>query len=689
MKKNSPRALLLNCCLALASGSALAAEGMWTLDNLPADKIAKEYGFRPSAEWGERVMHSSARLAGGCSGSYISASGLVLTNHHCARSCVEDLSTADKDYNKLGFLARTRKEEPACPGVELNRLDKISDVTTEVKSALAGLSGEDYVHAERAVTAKLTSACAAGDPQRTRCDVVNLYHGGRYNLYRYHRFQDVRLVFVPEEDVAFFGGDPDNFNFPRYDLDMALVRAYEDGKPAVVKDYFPVNPAGAQAGELVFVTGHPGHTDRQLTRDQLELQRDIGETQRLIRLAEMRGLLTQYGKSSPEAARISTNDLFGVENSFKALTGQLQTLQDPAFWRAKNAEEKQLQAWFKTHPDKLGGDPWQAIATADDEFRGIATEFRILEGAGGFWSQHFSLARTLVRGASQRAKPNTERFSEFSDSALPRQEQLLFSPAPIYPDYERVKLGWSLGKLRELLGADDPRVKKILGRESPQQVADRVVAGTHLSDIEVRRKLWSGGQAAIDASDDPMILLAKEVEPDALALRKRYENDVESVIRKNTERIAATRFAMSGTGVYPDATFTLRLSYGDVRGWQEHGHAIPPFTNYAGAFERATGVDPFVLPPSWLAAKPTLRMDQRMNFVTTNDIIGGNSGSPIINQKREIVGLIFDGNLPSLGGDFWYDISVNRAVAVHAGAIVDALENIYGAGDLANEMLGR
>jgi len=688
MKKKMSCLLVSSCCAALA-GSALAAEGMWTLDNLPGDKIAKEYGFRPTAEWSEKVMHSSARLAGGCSGSYISADGLVLTNHHCGVHCVEDLSTADKDYVKLGFLAKSRQEEIQCPGVELNRLDQITDVTKEVQGALAGLSGEAYVRAERAVTAKLTSACAAGDAQRTRCDVVDLYHGGRYHLYRYHRFQDVRLVFVPEKDIAFFGGDPDNFNFPRYDLDMALLRAYEDGKPAAIKDYFPVNPAGARAGELVFVTGHPGHTDRQLTRDQLELLRDIGLTDRLIRLAEMRGMLTQYGRSSAEAARVSTTDLFGVENSFKAFTGELQTLQDPAFWRAKNAEETQLQAWYRKHPDNKGGNPWQAIAAADQTYRGFATEYRVLEGAGGFWSQYFAYARTLVRGASQRAKPNAERFREYSDAALPRQEQLLFSTAPIYPDYERVKLGWSLGKLRELLGADDPRVKAILGRDSPQQVADRVIAGTKLGDVELRRKLWQGGQAAVDANDDPMIRLARMVEPDALAVRKRFEDDVESVIRKNTERIAAARFAMSGTGVYPDATFTLRLSYGDVRGWDEHGHTVAPFTTYGGAFERATGVDPFALPPSWLAAKPKLDMAQRLNFVTTNDIIGGNSGSPVINRNREIVGLIFDGNIQSLGGDFWYDIATNRAVAVHAGAIIDALQNIYGAGDLAKEMLGR
>jgi hypothetical protein len=674
--------------LAIAGPSAFAAEGMWTLDNLPTKRIAKEYGFSPDADWSNQVMRSSARLAGGCSGSYISADGLVLTNHHCAVECVEDLSTAANDYVKHGFLAKSRAEEIQCPGMELNRLDEITDVSSEVKAALAGLAGENYVRAERAVTAKLTSACAAGDPQGTRCDVVNLYHGGRYHLYRYHRFQDVRLVFVPEKDIAFFGGDPDNFNFPRFDLDTALLRAYENGRPAHIKDYFKIKPAGATTGELVFVTGHPGHTDRQLTRAELELQRDQTMTQHLIVLAEKRGLLNQYGKISAETARVSTTDLFGVENSFKALSGELQTLQDPAFWHAKTTEEQQLREWMAKNVKKTDEpDPWQAIAAATATQRALNQEYRALERGDGFWSQTYALAHTLVRGASQRAKPNAERFVEFNDAALPRQEQLLFSKSPIYADYERLKLGWSLAKFREWLGADDPRVKAVLGRESPEQVASRVIKGTRLDDIEYRRQLWQGGQKAIDASEDPMIQLARKVEPYALAVRKRYDEEVDAVIRKNTERIAAARFAMSGTTAYPDATFTLRLSYGDVRGWEENGRKIPAMTDYAGLFERATGVEPYALPPSWLAARPRLRMEQPLNFATTNDIIGGNSGSPVINRQREIVGLVFDGNIASLGGDLWYDIRLNRTVAVHIGAIVDALDKIYGGDHLVKEML--
>lgn len=671
-----------------AAAVCLAAEGMWTLDNLPIDRIARDYGFRPDADWSKRVMRSSVRLAGGCSGSFISANGLVLTNHHCGIGCVEDLSTSANNYVKTGFIARSRSEEIQCPGIELNRLEEITDVSDEVKKALVGLNGEGYVQAQRAVTARLTTACAAGDPQRQRCDLVNLYHGGRYHLYRYHRFQDARLVFVPEKDIAFFGGDPDNFNFPRYDLDMALLRVYEDGKPAAIKDFFGVAGGGAAVGELVFVTGHPGGTNRQLTLAELTTERDLDVTDRLINLAEIRGLLTEYGKTSPEAARVSTTDLFAVENGYKALKGRLKALQDPTLWQAKRQEEERLREWVSKN-DREQGDYWEEIVRAQDTWRQIATEFNSIERSQGFRSRYFTLARILVRGADQRAIPNTERFAEYSESALPRQEQLLFSSAPIYPDYERAKLTWSLTKLRESLGVDDERVKRVLGTMSPAQLAARLVAGTRLADVGYRRQLWAGGQAAIAASDDPMVVLARLVEAYALSVRKRHEVEVEAVVRKNTERISAARFAMSGTATYPDATFTLRLSYGDVRGWKEGAREIGSFTDFAGLYARATGVEPFALPDSWLKARGKLAAGQPFNFVTTNDIIGGNSGSPVISSRREVVGLIFDGNLPSLGGDYWYDIRMHRAVAVHSGAIIQALQHVYEANDLVKEIEGR
>jgi len=671
----------------LATAPVWAAEGMWTLDNLPADKIAKEYGFRPDADWSRHAMRASARLAGGCSGSYISPDGLVLTNHHCVVRCLEDNSSAGKNHLRDGFLAKTRAEELQCPGVELNRLEEIRDVSKAVKAALAGLSGEKYVQAERAITAKLTAECSAGDPKTTRCDVVDLYHGGQYHLYRYHRFQDVRLAFAPEGAIAHFGGDPDNFNFPRYALDAALLRAYENGKPAVVRDYFKVNPAGAGEGELVFVTGHPGHTDRQLTIAQLEARRDLDLTQGLLVMAEKRGVLTEYRHVSPEASRLATSDLYGIENGFKALNGQLRTLQDPAFWQAKRKEEEALRSALKKLPNQ-GEDPFQAIATATATYRGLYNEYRTYEGRHPFWSRYVLLARLLVRGTAERAKPDAERLPEFSAAALPRQEQLLFSAAPIDPAYEKLKLTWALTKLREWLGTDDPRVQAVLGKSSPEQLAARL-ATTRLGDPAFRRALWQGGAAAIAASDDPMIVFARTVEPHALAVRKRVEAEVDAVIRRQTERLAAARFALSGTNTYPDATFTLRLSYGEVRGWQEGSRGVPAMTRIDGTYTRATDAEPYVLPASWIKSRPLLNPAQPFNMATTNDIIGGNSGSPVINRKLEVVGLAFDGNIHSLGGDYWYDPRLNRAVAVHSGAIVEALEKIYGGSALAKEMLGQ
>ncbi len=672
----------------IATSPAWAAEGMWTLDNLPADKIAKEYGFRPDADWSRHAMRASARLAGGCSGSYVSPDGLVLTNHHCVVRCIEDNSTASQNLLQSGFIAKARGEELQCPGFELNRLEDIRDVTAAVQGALKGLSGERYVQAERAVTAKLTAECVGGDPKTTRCDIVDLYHGGRYHLYRYHRFQDVRLAFAPEAAIAHFGGDPDNFNFPRYALDAALLRAYENGRPAVIKDHFKLNPAGAAEGELVFVTGHPGHTDRQLTVAQLEARRDLDLTQGLLVLAEKRGVLTEYQRSSADAARLSASDLHGVENSFKALNGQLKALQDAAFWQAKAKEENALKTALAKQPGAQAGDPWQAIAAATQTYRGLYNEYRTYEGRQPFWSRYFLLARTLVRGAAERAKPDAERLPEFSSASLPRQEQLLFSAAPIDPGYERLKLAWALTKLREWLGTDDPRVQAVLGKESPDQLAARLVT-TRLGDIAFRRALWQGGAAAIAASDDPMIVLARTVEPHALAVKKRMDEQVDAVIRRQTERIAAARFALSGTETYPDATFTLRLSYGEVRGWNENGKTIPAMTRIDGAFARATGADPYSLPASWLAKRPLLNPAQAFDFATTNDIIGGNSGSPVINRRQEVVGLAFDGNIHSLGGDYWYDVRVNRAVAVHSGAIIEALEKLYDGQPLVRELLNR
>jgi hypothetical protein len=672
----------------LASAGAFAGEGMWTPDNLPKQDVQAKYGFTPDAKWSEHVQKAALRLAGGCSGSFVSPNGLVLTNHHCVNSCVQQLSTAEHDFIKSGFLAKEEKDEIKCPEIELNRLDKISDVSARVKQATAGKSGQDYSRAEKAVKSDIENECVGKDTEHTRCDVVSLYHGGVYDVYRYHRFQDVRLVFAPELAAAFFGGDPDNFNFPRYDLDMGVLRAYEGGKPARVKDYFPFSKNGADEGEATIIVGNPGGTDRQLTVAQLESTRDDELIPYLFLLAERRGVIEQFRSQSAENWRVAQNDLFGTENSFKALRGRLQALQDPAVFELKRSEETQLREFVAADPARKAkyGAAWDEIAKAVALHRNIDDAYSFIEGGRGFYSKYFEYARSIVRGAAERGKPNAERLREFTESRLPSVTQRLFSTAPVYPEYEKVKLAWSLTKLREHLGSTDPFVKQVLGKESPEALAKRLIDGTKLGDAAARKALWQGGADAVAQSDDPFIVLARSIDAPARTVRTRYENEVESVIDKNAELIAAARFEKYGTRVYPDATFTERFSFGEVKGWEEKGSTVAPFTTIGGAFEHATGFEPFALPQSWIDAKPRLNLDQRFDFVSTNDIIGGNSGSPVINKKAEVVGLVFDGNIHSLGGDYWYDERLNRSVSVHSGAILEALRKVYGADALVKEL---
>lgn len=666
--------------LLLAPVTLSAAEGMWTLDNLPRAALESAYDFSPSDEWIGRVQRSSVRLAGGCSGSFVSPEGLVLTNHHCVWSCVEQLSSADENLLQDGFLASERTAERQCPNVELNQLVETRDVTAEVTKASVG-------DARRAVMSQLEQACVAGDAT-VRCDVVTLYHGGRYHLYRYKRYDDVRLAWSPELKASFFGGDPDNFNFPRYVLDASLLRAYEDGAPAQTPDYFKWNAGGADEGEAVFVTGHPGSTQRLLTVSQLELLRDVTLLDRLLYIAEMRGMLNQYASQGDEQARYAQSEILGLENAYKVLRGRLQALQDPAVFAFKTREEKALRDWVQARRARRAefGDAWEQVARAQDAYREMHERYVMIEGGRAFQGRLFSLARALVRAGTERTKPSEERMRPYRETALQSLSRAVLSPAPIHAEYEALKLGWSLGKLREALGTDDPFVKSVLGKDGPRELASKLVEETQLFDVEFRRALWEGGAEAIAASTDPMIVLARSIDDEARALHDRHEDEVDSIETANQQRIAAVMFALRGTDTYPDATFTLRLSHGVVRGWTEGDRTIPPFTVVAGAYERHTGDAPYALSPRWLAAKDAVNLDQRMNFVTTHDIIGGNSGSPMINRDAEVVGLVFDGNIHSLGGAYWYDERVNRAVSVHAGFIAEALRNVYHADHLLEEL---
>jgi hypothetical protein len=684
-------ALLLTVLLSAAA--ARADEGMWTYDNFPAAAVKSAYGFSPTQAWLDRARLSSVRLADGCSASFVSAQGLVMTNHHCAHDCIANLSTKTRDFVKDGFYAKTQDQEKACPGMELDRLVEIKDVTAEVQQATQGKTGEEYSKARKAALSRLEKSC--GTAADVRCDVVTLYEGGKFDLYRYQRFQDVRLVFAPELSAAFFGGDPDNFNFPRYDLDMSFLRVYENGKPMQVKEFFPFSKEGAKEGQLTFVSGHPWSTARLLTPPELELARDVDMPTRLFWLSEIRGLLTEYQQRSAEAKRESTEMLFYVENGMKARKGMLQALQQPQLIASRAKELEDIRKKLAGKTDLLKGMD-QALATIRERqalMREIYLPYAYLEGGGrsplGFSGSLFSHARVLVRAAAELPKTNEERLREFTDANLPAIRQRVASTEPVHPDLEVETLTFSLTKLREALGADHPAVKAVLGKDSPRDVATKAVRGTRLADPKLRGQLLEGGAKRVDDSTDPMIVLARAVDPMARAVRKRYEDEVDGPMTRAHEALSKARFAALGTSVYPDATGTLRLSYGQVKGWtQPDGTKVEPFTTFAGAFDHATGKPPYDLPPSWIKAKPRIALDTRLNQVTTNDIIGGNSGSPVIDQDAHIVGLIFDGNIHSLGGDYFFDPALNRAVAVHSAGILEALGSVYGARRLIDELRG-
>lgn len=674
------------CSLLAASHHSRADEGMWTFDNFPAAQVQARYEFEAGQDWLDHLRLSSARLAGGCSASFVSPQGLVLTNHHCVHRCIEQLSSAKRDYVEAGFLAKDRSQEQRCPNTELNQLISITDVTSRIREATLGLEGGAYASALRQATSTVEKECATSTS--LRCDVVNLYNGGQYKLYQYRRFQDVRLVFAPEVSVGFFGGDPDNFNFPRYNLDAAFLRVWEEGKPAHTPDYLRWSAEGAQEGELSFTSGHPGRTDRLLTVSELEMQRDIVLPRRIFYLSELRGLLTEYQRRGPEQRRVAKTLLFGVENSLKVQKGMREALVEPALLERKLEEERALRAWAAEDPEREArwGSAWGAIAEAQQRMRHLHDEYLYVEGTSGFQGNLVGLAKLLVRAGEERGKPNEERLQGFGEANLPALEQRVFSPAPLYPDYEETLLAFSLTKLREVLGVDHPFVQATLGKESPEELARRVIRGSQLTDLQVRRQLWQGGAAAIAASKDPLIVWMRGLDPLMREVQARYEAEVESRVRRNSERIAEARFAAIGDSTYPDATFTLRISYGTVKGWEEGGVWIPPLTTMAGLFERATGSDPYRLPKRWLDAKGKVDLSTPMNFVSDNDIIGGNSGSPVVNRKGELIGLVFDGNIHALGGDYGFDPELNRTVSVHSQAILESLRKVYGAQHILDEL---
>jgi len=686
----------LSICLALSfvfSSVASADEGMWLYNEPPKEKIKAKYGFELTQQWLDHVRLSSVRFNNGGSGSFVSADGLTFTNHHVGAGCVQQLSSEGHDYIKTGFYAKTQAEEAKCPNLELNQLVGIEDVTDKVNAGLKPeMSAADAGQAQRAAMSQIEKECTTATG--LRCDVVTFYSGQVYNLYKYKKYTDVRLVFAPEFDAAFFGGDPDNFTYPRYDLDITFFRVYEKGQPAHLEHYLHWSRSGVKDGDLIFVSGHPGATNRQQTVAQLDFTRDVAYPRTLATLKRRIELLQEFSKQSEENARIAKEDIFGLQNSQKALTGYESGLLDKSIMDAKAADEAKLQTSYKANAQNAGTpNPWDEIAQAMKLQREIYPQLTYLERLRGFafGGGLPQTARVLVRAAEEKPKPNADRLREFRDSALPSLEQQLFSTAPVYKSLETVLLADALAEMQDTLGRDNPDVQKVLNGKTPADAAKDMIAGTKLDDVAVRKQLYEGGQAAIAASNDPLIVAMRAVEPDALIARKQFDDKIDSVVRRDGTLIAKARFDRSGFAQPPDATFTLRLSYGAVKGYEENGKHIPYFTTVGGAFEHATehgNQPPYKLPESWMNAKSKLNLKTPLNFVSTADIIGGNSGSPTVNKEGEVVGIIFDGNIESLPGNFAYSDAESRAVSVDSRGIQEALRNIYGADALADELLG-
>ncbi|HZS38337.1 MAG TPA: S46 family peptidase [Polyangia bacterium] len=670
---------------------ARADEGMWTFNNFPKALVKQRYKADVTDAWLDHVRLASVRFNSGGSGSFVSPRGLVMTNHHVGADCIHKLDDKTHDYIKDGFYAATPAAEIKCPDLELNVLTGIEDVTAEVKSVeKPGMDDAAINKAQKEKMSALEKAC--NEKTKERCDVVTLYQGGVFNMYRYKKYIDVRLVFAPEFQIAFFGGDPDNFEYPRYDLDAAFFRVYEGDKELHPEHFLKWSAGGAKENELVFVSGNPGNTERLDTLAQLEFLRDFTYPMALKDLARFREVLKDYGKKGAEQERQARTELFYIENSLKALGGYLQGLQDKRLMGTKADEEAALRKRIAASPDKqkLYGGVWDSIAATQKKYQTFYKAYGYLEGRRGnpFWSDLFGIARTLVRAGDEKLKPSEKRLREYRDSNLQSVELRLFSAAPIYDGLEEATLATALGNLAGELGAASPVVKAALAGKTPEARAHELVSGTKLKDVALRKQLY-GSKAALDASKDPMIVLARAIDAEARAIRKRYEDEVEGPVKQNMALLGKAQFEAEGLTHYPDATFTLRLSFGKVAGYTVDGKPIAPFTTLGGLYQRsakAEGKAPWDLPARWASAKGKLKLETPMDFVSTNDIIGGNSGSPVINKAGELVGLIFDGNIQSLPGNFVYDDHLNRSVSVHSSALTEALRHVYDAGALADEL---
>jgi len=685
-------ALGLTVSVAVMTGGVQADEGMWLFTDPPLRQLKAHYGFEPGPRWLEHLQQSAVRFNNGGSGSFVSADGLVMTNHHVGLDSIHKLSRPDRNLVETGFLARTRDQELRAPDLELNVLLSVEDVTDRVDSTVQpGMEGEAAEKARRAAINQIEqeSLKATG----LRSDVVTLFRGGQYHLYRSKRYTDVRLVFAPEKDIAFFGGDPDNFEFPRYNLDMCFFRAYEDGRPARPEHFLRFSKDGCREGDLVLVAGHPGRTNRLDTLRHVEVTRDLFLPEQLDLLRRREVNLGVYASRSPENLRQASDALFGIQNSRKARQGALQGLQEPEIMATKAERERDLLRAVQADPRLASrfAMAWDQVDRTLEVARELHEPLTLLEGGAAFDSRLFRLARTLLRLAEESDKPNSERLREFSEANRESVLLALFSEAPIHPDLEVARLADSLSLLLERRGPKDPLVQAILAGHSPRRRALELVQGTRLADVAVRRALHQGGLSAVRESRDPMIELARLVDGPSRELRRRHDVEVEEPQRQAYGLIARASKEVGGTEVYPDATFTLRLAFGQVRGYEEAGREVPWFTPMGGTFQHAEEHDslpPFRLPASWLEKRSRMRLDTPFNTVSTADIIGGNSGSPLVDRSGEVVGLVFDGNLASLVLGHAYTDQQARAVSLDSRAILEALRSVYEATELLGE-LGR
>jgi len=690
----SPMREIFRWPAAMAAASLLQAvvqadEGMWLYSNPPKEQVRAKYGFEMTPEWLDHLMKSSVRFNSGGSGSFVSEDGLVISNHHVGADALQKVSSEKNNYLRDGFHAKSAAEEIRCVDLELNVLQSIEDVTARVNAAVpADATPEAAFKARRAETAAIEKESLAKTGLRS--DVVALYQGGAYHLYRFKKYTDVRLVFAPEQQIAFYGGDPDNFEYPRFDLDICLFRVYENGKPVKVPHHLKWSAQGAAPGELTFVSGHPGRTSRLLTMAELEYLRDVQFPHALGLLKRREVLLTSWSARSAENQRRAKDELFGVQNSRKARDGGHAGLYDPAVMKAKVEAERAFRArlqWRSEFAEALAA--YTKIAEAQNALREIALRARLLESGEGFNTVYFGIARSLLRAGEEFPKPNGERLREFSDAGRESFEMRLFSAEPIHQDLEILTLSDSLTFLAEKLGYLDATVQKVLAGKSPRARATELVTGTKLSDVNLRKQLLRGGSPAVTAAGDPMIELVRIIDGEAREIRRRMDS-LDETKRQAHGAIARARFALDGAAGYPDATFTLRLSYGVVKGFEENGRQIPPVTTLAGLYERGAGMEyrpPFDIPKRWMDRRSALNAKTPFNFVGTHDIIGGNSGSPVVNRAGEFVGIIFDGNIQSLVLDFAFEEVQARSVSVHSAGILEALKKVYRANALVEELV--